>query len=264
MILREYDPKRGVSVATLAYDYSSGWDVPEHAHGSDQLIYAVRGVMEVASEESTWLIPPQFALWIPARTLHRIHMPGAVSMRTLYFRTGLITRSPSGCAVLHVTPLLRELIVEVVRVGKLRIRNPVECALRDLTIHHVKKATPVPTRIALPRERCALHVAHVILKNPSVSTPLKRLCAEAGIGVRTLQRTFRKELGVDFASWRRQVRMIKAVQLLASGSAVKEAALTVGYRQPSAFVDIFRRTFGVTPKAWAVSLEQRDDTPATG
>jgi uncharacterized protein YndB with AHSA1/START domain len=40
--LRQYDPKVGVSISTLAYEYPAGYSVPEHAHGSDQLIYATR------------------------------------------------------------------------------------------------------------------------------------------------------------------------------------------------------------------------------
>src|SRR5271154_5435279 len=135
-VLTEYDPKRGVSIATLAYEYPSGFKVAEHAHGSDQLIYAISGIMEVSSDQSMWLIPPHFALWIPARTSHRIHMPGPVSMRTLYLRPGLASALSRGCAVLHVTPLLRELIVETVRIGQLRMRNHHERALRDLLILH--------------------------------------------------------------------------------------------------------------------------------
>jgi len=33
-VVTEYDPKRGVSVATLAYEYPSRFQVPEHADGS--------------------------------------------------------------------------------------------------------------------------------------------------------------------------------------------------------------------------------------
>ena len=47
---------------------------------------------------------------------------------------------------------------------------------------------------------------------------------------------------------------MKAVELLAAGSLVKQAAFATGYRQPSAFVEMFRRTFGATPKAWAAAL----------
>ena len=71
-ILKRYDPKRGVSISTLAFDYPSGYNVPEHAHGSDQLIYATRGVMEISANQSLWLTPPELAVWIPAGTRHRI------------------------------------------------------------------------------------------------------------------------------------------------------------------------------------------------
>src|SRR3954469_3376153 len=119
-VLNEYDPTPGVSISTLAYEYPAGFNVVEHAHGADQVIYAPRGVMEVAADRSLWLIPPQFAVWIPARTSHRIRMPGAVSMRTLYLRRGLASRLLQTCSVLHVTALFRELIIEAVRIGKLQ------------------------------------------------------------------------------------------------------------------------------------------------
>jgi AraC-like DNA-binding protein len=262
-ILREYDPKSGVSVATLAYEYPSGFRVPEHAHGSDQLIYAIRGVMEVSSGQSLWIIPPYFALWIPARTFHCIRMPGAVSMRTLYFRPGLVSRSSSGCAVLYVSSLLRELIVESVRIGQLRARSRLERALRDLTILHVTNATSAPTHVTLPKDQRALAVARALVDDPSRSQPLARLCADAGVSVRTMQRVFQKDVGMDFDSWRRQMRLTKGVELLVSGRSVKEVAFAVGYSQPSAFVEAFRRTFGLSPKSWLGSVQPGSAQPGS-
>jgi AraC-like DNA-binding protein len=257
-ILREFDPKRGVSIATLAYEYPPGFEVPRHAHGSDQLIYAIRGVMEVSSD-GLWIIPPSFALWIPARRFHQIHMPGAVSMRTLYLRPKLASAMPrDACAVLHVTPLLRELIVEAVRVGRLRGRNHYEAALRDLVIRNIESASPMPTFIRLPIELRALKVAQAILANPSRSIPLAQLCEEAGASVRTIERQFRKETGVDFEFWRRQARLIRAIEALVAGCSVKQAAHRVGYLQPSAFVAMFRSTFGATPGAWVKGLVGRE------
>ena len=261
-VIRKYDPGPGVSVATLAYEYRSGFQVPEHAHGSDQLIYAIRGVMEVHAGRNMWLIPPQFALWIPSRTLHRIRMPAVVSMRTLYFRPGLVSRPEPGCSVLSVTPLLRELIVETVRIGRLRARNPSECALRDLTILHVTRASSAPTSVALPTDSRALALAQAILHNPSQPKPLPNLCVDAGMSLRTMQRVFQRELGTDFDSWRRQVRLMKAIELLVTGSSVKETAFAIGYNQPSAFVEAFRRMFGSTPKAWCVALQNPSLHPA--
>lgn len=177
-------------------------------------------------------------------------------MRTLYLRRRLVMRPEPNCAVLHVTPLLRELIVETVRVGRLRMRDRFECALRDLLVAQFQKATPMPTFVRLPREQRALAVAHAILRNPGLSKTMANLCAEVGVSVRTMERTFLRETGINFESWRKQVRLKKGVELLVSGASVKEVASQIGYSQPSAFVELFRQTFGTTPKAWISALEK--------
>lgn len=258
-ILRDFDPKPGVSVATLAYEYHAEHQVPEHAHGSDQLIYAVNGIMEVVSGSNRWLTPPSFAIWIPAETAHKIRMPRAVSMRTLYLRRGLVSRpvrmTPLTSTVLHVTPLLRELILETVRIGKLRARHHHERALRDLLVLHLESASPVPTFVALPVEERALALAQTVLSAPGQSKPLAALCRNAGVSVRTIQRIFMKEIGIDFETWRRQARLTKAVELLLAGRSVKEVSFSIGYSQPSAFVESFRKSLGMTPRAWVASLQ---------
>lgn len=245
-----YDPRAGTSITTLAYDYPAGFVVAEHAHGSDQAIYATRGVMEVSVGQILWVIPPQFAIWIPARTMHSIRMPGSVSMRTLYLRRGLARKLPPKCTVLRVTPLLRELILEAVRIGELRTRNRLHRALRDLAVDRLERAPEAPTSLTLPKDARALAVAQAVLANQESNPTMASLCASAGASVRTIERVFRREVGMDFATWRRQARLMKGVELLASGSQVKEAAFATGYQQPSAFVEMFRRTFGVTPRVW--------------
>jgi AraC family transcriptional regulator of arabinose operon len=265
-LLTCYDPKPGVSIATLAYDYPVGFHVPEHAHGSDQVIYATRGVMEVSVGQSFWLIPPAFAIWIPARTTHKIRMPCAVSMRTLYLRVGLAPRLPSVCTVLHVSPLLRELILAAVETGELRPRHRVDCALRDLLVFHLSGASPLPTGLTLPKDARAVAVAERLLANQAGNPSLRSLCAGAGASVRTIQRLFRAEVGASFVTWRRQARLLRAVERLAGGHSVKQVAFEVGYRQPSAFVEMFRRTFGATPRAWAAGLpaNARANVPSAG
>jgi AraC-like DNA-binding protein len=254
-LVRENDPKRGVSISTLAREYSRGSHIPEHAHGSNQLIYASRGVMEVASGQSLWKIPPHFGLWIPARTPHQIRMPEAVSMRTLYLRPAL-AHLWVACTVLHVGSLLRELIIEIARVGQLRTGNRVECALNELLVAELERASPVPTVVVLPQDQRALTVAQAVIADPANRISLESMCASAGVSVRTLERIFRREAGTDFECWRRHVRLMKAIELLVAGRRVKEVAFSVGYQHPSAFVALFRATFGTTPKTWISALER--------
>ena len=254
--ITEYDPRRGVSISTLAYEYPRGFHVNEHAHGSDQLIYAIRGVMQVTAGQGVWLIPPHFGIWIPARTSHSIRMPGAVSMRTLYMRCGLASRLPPHCSVFHITPLLRELIVETVRINELRMRERLHCALRDLLVSQLESASPMPTSVTLPRDPRARAIAATVMNNPSERPSLAMMCETVGTSVRTMQRVFRREVGSDFEFWRRQVRLMRAVELLVSGQSVKEAGFALGYRQPTAFVEMFRGILGTTPGAWIQALQR--------
>ena len=55
-ILHEYDPPKGVAASALAWEYPAGAQVPDHAHGSDQLIYAITGMMEAMVEASPSVI----------------------------------------------------------------------------------------------------------------------------------------------------------------------------------------------------------------
>jgi AraC-like DNA-binding protein len=256
--LTQYDPKPGVSIATLAYEYPPDYNVPKHSHGSDQVIYAIRGVMQIYSGQSSWLIPPHFAIWIPARTLHNIRMTGAVSMRTLYLRPGLARTLPRRPTVLQVSPLLRELIVEAVRTGQLRWRNALHSSLRDLIVAELERASPIPSFITLPQDRRAQRIAHAVMANHDRGASLEALCETAGASVRTIERIFRREVGLNFEAWRRQFRLMKAIELLVAGAAVKQVAFEIGYRQPSAFVEMFRRTLGTTPKAWVSALKKAE------
>ena len=180
-------------------------------------------------------------------------------MRTLYLRPALMARPRGACAVLHVTPLLRELVLETVRLRRLRAANAYERALRELLVAQLKKATPMPTFIRMPEETRALRVALGAMEDAGRLSSMMELSKDAGASVRTIQRIFLRETGTDFESWRRQLRLTKAVELLIAGRSVKEVAFRVGYRQPSAFVEAFRRTFGSTPLAWARQLGRRDE-----
>jgi AraC-like DNA-binding protein len=258
-LIRVYDPGRSLSISTLSHEYPSQYQVPEHAHGSAQLIYAVRGVMEVSSGPSFWLLPPLFALWMPPRTVHKINMPVAVSMRTLYLRPQLCRRINSGCAVLSVQPLLRELILETVRAGGLSLKSRLHCAIRDVLIWELERASPIGTSITLPKDPRALVLANMLVANPGLRRPLRELCADIGASVRTIQRAFQQEVAISFESWRQQLRLMKTIELLAAGHSLKEAAFQVGYERSSTLGTIFRKTLGMTCRDWLAKLSQSGD-----
>jgi len=158
--------------------------------------------------------------------------------------------------VFHITPLLRELIVETVRIKELRMRDRLHCALRDLLLSQLETASPMPISLTLPQDRRARAVADTVMRNPGERQSLATMCGSVSASVRTIQRVFRREVGSDFEFWRRQVRLMKAVELLVSGHSVKEVGFALGYRQPTAFVEMFRGILGTTPGAWIKALQR--------
>jgi AraC-like DNA-binding protein len=67
---------------------------------------------------------------------------------------------------------------------------------------------------------------------------------------RTLTRRFEAELGMSLRSWRRRLRLFKAVELMGGGLDVTRTALELGYGSTSAFVYAFRTETGCSPQAY--------------
>ena len=171
-------------------------------------------------------------------------------MRTLYLRPEFMRQK--SCAVLHVPPLLRELIVEAVRIGALKRRDRVHEAISQLLISEIGKASSIPTMLAMPKDARVQKLSTLVLGDPRLRLDL--LCHKAGISARTAQRIFRREVGTDFETWRLQARLMKAIELMNAGKRIKFVAHAVGYRQASSFVAMFRRHLGQTPGAFVASL----------
>ena len=68
-----------------------------------------------------------------------------------------------------------------------------------------------------------------------------------GASERTLARLFERETGMSFRAWRQQLRLLRALELLAAGTPVTRVALDLGYESTSAFSAMFRRVLGTAP-----------------
>ena len=55
---------------------------------------------------------------------------------------------------------------------------------------------------------------------------------------------------MSFGAWRRQLRLLRALERLAAGEPVTTVALALGYDSTSAFIAMFRRNLGRTPGSY--------------
>ena len=234
-------------IAALADEYPDGHVDPRHSHLRAQLVYTIAGVMTVVTDEASFVLPPQRALWVPGGVPHEAHCRGPVSVRTLYVAEEAATGLPATCRVVEVTDLLRELIIEATRIPVEYDPRSRDGRVMDLIVDEMSAAQVAPLHVPMPQDARLVRVCRVILKDPAQNDALDDWADLAAMGRRTFTRTFRKETGMSFAMWRQNVRLMEALSRLATGHSVTAVALDVGYSSPSAFTAMFRRTFGAPP-----------------
>jgi AraC-like DNA-binding protein/quercetin dioxygenase-like cupin family protein len=244
--IRQALPEAGFVIRSLATDYRAGTRLELHRHEWPQLVYAARGVMTVEVDEGSWVVPAHRAVWVPAMRAHQIEMTGTVAMRTLYLAPQLNKGLPERCETVEVSPLLRELILEVVRRGMLHCDIPEQSRLIGVLLDQLARIEAAPLRLPMPRHPRLRSILERLRTTPFEELTLEGLAGEAGMSARTLERTF-TEIDLTFAQWRQRHRILHALRLLASDEPVIQVALAVGYQSPSAFIAAFKRELGVTP-----------------
>jgi len=241
---------RRSQIATLTHDYPAGQVIPSHFHDRDQLVYASRGVMTVRTSRGAWVVPTYRAVWIPAAVPHTITMSGTVAMRTLYLRPRLARTLPRDCCVVNVSPLLKELILHACNFPALKKTIKRQGHLINMILDQLEAIQTVPLQLPNPSDPRAARIAAALFADPSDRRPLARFSKSAGASKRTLERLFQEDVGMTFGKWRQQLRLMQAMRLLAEGSKVTHAALESGYSTPSAFISMFRKTLGTTPRLY--------------
>ncbi|MDX2217466.1 MAG: helix-turn-helix transcriptional regulator [Burkholderiales bacterium] len=232
---------------SLALTLPVGMRLDGHAHAWPQLVFAARGALAVAVTDRQWVVPPTRALWVPAHAVHEVEALGDVSLRTLYLASSKTSPAGQGICVLDVSPLLRELILEVTRIGSLEQDSAVHQHLAGLIHDQLGRATRLRLELPLPRDPRARRVADLARADLRHSVTLSDLAADSGASARTIERLFHAETGLAFGQWRQQARLQHALRRLAESADVATAAAECGYESVSAFVSMFRQALGVTP-----------------
>lgn len=228
----------------------SGQICPDfHEHPRGQLMYASSGVKKVITEKGIWLVPPLQAVWIPGGVSHRAEFSGRTLVKNLFFDPSCSQRLPDRCFVLSVSPFLRELI------AKFCLTDDVDklANLSAVIIDETADAKEEPFSLPAASSSAIVRIMRYLDENPSCRRTLDEWAAEANTSPRNFARTFLKETGMTFGSWRKRLKIIKAVQMLISGKSVTESAYDLGYQSISAFIESFRRETGSPPAKYLKS-----------
>lgn len=255
-------------------------DIQPHHHLWGQLVFSVGGAVRVSAEHGTaaaatpeaeaaqpvqaladeralsctFIVPPSRAVWIPPRVVHAVSAIEQADLRTLYLHASLLDsrHEPwSRCRVLEVSPLLRELVLQLPvnpdqpPQGAQALER--ERCITHLVVDELRRARSLRLGVALPRDKRLRRLCEAMIASPARHTALAGWAAEAGASERTLSRLFREQLGMGYAQWRTQVLLAHALSMAARSKPMSLIAAELGYASASAFTAMVTRTVGMPP-----------------
>ncbi|MEO5733491.1 MAG: helix-turn-helix transcriptional regulator [Rubrivivax sp.] len=258
-------------VRALARRLAAATEIVPHSHPWAQLAVAASGVLRITAGTATYLVPAWRAIWIPPDVDHCINAVEAADLRAVYIHPSQGTAVPAAddanvanavdaedgpgwhsCRVLQVSPLLREIILQMDSHGDDEPAPSADTLARErllgaLLLDELQRAAPVPLGIALPQDRRLRRLCEAMLAEPTRHALLADWAREAGASPRTVARLFQDQLGTRFKHWREQVLMGHAMTLAARGWPMRLIAAELGYANASAFGAMVRRLVGSSP-----------------
>jgi AraC-like DNA-binding protein len=234
-------------VRTSAADLKANTTLNHHAHEWHQLIYVSAGLMSVSTEAGSWVAPATWAIWVPAGVGHAIRFVVDSAFRTAYFRPGWTELYPTACTVVSVSTLLRELILRAIETGQLDRRQVIDTAIASLMVSELQLSSARSLSLRQPASEAMCRAAKLMSNKDPRAATLSSLAHAVGAGTRTFERQFSAETGMTPGRWRQHQAMLRGLELLAAGTAIKAVAARTGYATASAFIAAFRKIFGTTP-----------------
>lgn len=226
-------------------------ETSRHHHIRGQLLGAEHGLLTIDAENYRWVVPATHAVWIPPNVPHGLLSHGPYSGWSVYISAAACGELPDKPAVLSVTNLLREAITRAASWKNAELNAP-QKRLSGVILDEIETLPKVNLGLPMPQDIRLLRVAQALSDNPDDGRRLEEWAYWAGVSSRTLTRRFSAETGFSFNEWRQRIRLLKALELLATGKQVTTVALELGYDNVSAFIALFRRMFGTTPARFKV------------
>ena len=240
------DPDVSVRPVFVLSDRHEQVNVPWHAHRRVQLLHVSEGVLTVRTRTTRFVVPPQRGVWIGSGIEHRIEARSPFWLTTCYVDPDCVSLPPRP-VVVAVDRLVDELLIAASRFGGTYPEDGPESRLMAVLLDRLQGLPTSDIALPDPRDERLRRITDRLLLDPALNEPLATLAHKAALTERTAARLFLRETGMTYGRWRQQMRLQRALEHLAVGKSVTQAAFAVGYADVSSFITAFKNLFGRTP-----------------
>jgi AraC-like DNA-binding protein len=228
-------------------------EVPDHRHRKGQLVFALGGGVTCRVPSGLWMVPPHCGVWVPGGMQHSNVATANARIFFLYIEPDAADL-PDRCCTLSISPLLREVIIELsdrVQVDDARSELLTRVLLTELPRMPVQQFhLPISSEPRLRR------IAAALAEDPADRSTLAEWANRVALSESSLARLVVKETGLTFGRWRQQLHLIVAMRELASGASVQQVSADLGYESVAAFITMFKKALGKPPAKYLSSVAQ--------
>jgi AraC-like DNA-binding protein len=228
-------------------------EAPDHSHRKGQLVFALAGGVTSSVPSGLWMVPPHCAVWIPGGMPHSNVATANARLFFVYIEPELVGLPPR-CCTLSISPLLREVIVELS--DQVTDDDEKKDLLTRVLLRELPHMAVQRLHLPLSPEPRLQRIAARLAEDPSDRSTLAEWAHRVALSESSLARLIVKETGLTFGRWRQQLHLIVAIRELASGASVQQASADLGYESVTAFITMFKKALGKPPAKYLSSVTQ--------
>ncbi|HEY4926248.1 MAG TPA: helix-turn-helix transcriptional regulator [Roseiarcus sp.] len=228
-------------------------EVPDHRHRKGQLVVSLGGGVTCRVPSGLWMAPPHCGVWIPSGMAHSNRATANARLFFVYIKTELVDL-PDRCCTISISPLLRELIVELadhVQHGDARGEPMISVLLGELPRMPVQQL-----HLPLSSEPRLKRIAAALADDPADRRTLAEWAKQVALSESSLARLVARETGLTFGRWRQQLHLIVAIRELSAGASVQSVSADLGYESVTAFITMFKKALGQPPAKYLNCVAQ--------
>lgn len=229
------------------------FDQAAHHHPRGQLCGSLQGLLSVGVESGVWVVPAIHAVWLPPNHVHSARSHGPFNGWSAFIAETACRSLPKSPCTIRVSGLLREAVLRASTWPLEPLESPQE-HVAAVILDEIRNLPVETFGLPLPKEARLQRIARALIEDPADERDLEQWAHWGAVSSRTLSRRFVAETGFNFTKWRQRARLMRALELLAAGKQVTSIAIELGYSTSTAFINLFRRTFGETPTVYRERL----------
>jgi AraC-like DNA-binding protein len=237
-------------VPAIALVQCGAWQESSTGDALHKMILVLDGQIDIEGPSGGWLVIPNHIIFIPADRPFNLRTAGKTRTMVAYLDPGDSEWHHHGCWVTRANGLAHEMFAYMLRLygAEGGETDSMRQMFRTLSLL-CRDWFSNPRILWLPAaksEATRRFISHVRDHLPSVT--VASACRECDLPQRTMQRISRQEFGHGLRTLISEVRMMRAMELLAKGDlSVEAAAHAVGFNSVGSFTAAFSLRVGLSP-----------------